>query len=142
MSKDEEQLRLLSIFYFIFGGLSVFGVLIGLLYVGIGLAMTNGAIPAGQGAEPPPPALGWAMVGMGAVLAVFSLLYAIGMIIAGRRLRQQRSYVLCMVMAGISCISVPIGTILGIFTIVVLGRDSVKALYKRKKAESLDFAGN
>ncbi len=144
MSKDEEQLRLLSIFYFILGGLAMLGVLGGLLYVGIGMAMVNGAIPAGQGAgaqAPPPAAVGWALVGFGAVVCVLSLFYSIGLIIAGRRLRQQRSYVLCLVMAGISCLNVPFGTVLGIFTFVVLGRDSTKALFARKKAEGLAYEG-
>jgi hypothetical protein len=142
MSKDEEQLRLLSIFYFIWGGLSALGILLGLFYVGIGMAMATGAIPPPQGGEAPPPAVGWMLVGFGAVIGVFSLLYSIGLIIAGRRLRQQRSYVLCMVMAGISCINVPIGTVLGIFTFVLLGRESVKALFAKKKATGLAYEGN
>jgi hypothetical protein len=32
-------------------------------------------------------------------------------------------------MAGINCIFIPIGTVLGVFTIIVLTRDSVKELF-------------
>jgi hypothetical protein len=35
-----------------------------------------------------------------------------------------------MVIAGINCLSFPFGTALGIFTLIVLSRESVQALYK------------
>ena len=34
-----------------------------------------------------------------------------------------------MVIAAINCLHIPIGTMLGIFTFIVLGRDSVRKLY-------------
>ena len=34
-----------------------------------------------------------------------------------------------MVIAGINCLHIPLGTLLGVFTLVVLGRESVRKLY-------------
>jgi hypothetical protein len=52
-------------------------------------------------------------------------------ILAGRSLAQRQRYTLCMVMACISCLSVPLGTALGVFTLVVLSRPSVKQKFGR-----------
>jgi len=36
----------------------------------------------------------------------------------------------CLIVAGIICIFMPLGTILGVFTIIVLVRPSVKAMFE------------
>lgn len=50
-------------------------------------------------------------------------------IYVGVQLRRQRRRTLCIVIAAILCDSVPLGTILGVFTLVVLFRPSVQALF-------------
>jgi hypothetical protein len=52
------------------------------------------------------------------------------MIVLGVKLRRRTSRTLCIVAAGIECISMPFGTILGVLTIVLLMKDSVKALFE------------
>jgi hypothetical protein len=37
------------------------------------------------------------------------------------------------ILACIECLSMPFGTILGVFTIIILSKDSVKALYENKQ---------
>jgi hypothetical protein len=54
--------------------------------------------------------------------------------LAGRNLAQQRRYTFCLVIAGLLCIFIPFGTVLGVFTIVVLVRPSVKALFEQQAA--------
>jgi hypothetical protein len=54
---------------------------------------------------------------------------AVCMIIAGRFLAKRTHYMYCLVVAAISCIFFPFGTVLGVFTIIVLLRSSVKALF-------------
>jgi len=44
-------------------------------------------------------------------------------------LKRRVSYTFCLVVAGIECILMPFGTVLAVFTIVVLMKDSVKALF-------------
>ena len=48
---------------------------------------------------------------------------------AGRCLRRRRRYTFCLVVAAISCAFVPFGTVLGIFTLVVLTRPGVKPMF-------------
>jgi hypothetical protein len=56
--------------------------------------------------------------------------FAIAMVIAGRMLQSCQAYVFCIVMAAIACAWMPFGTILGVFTIIVLVRPSVKELFE------------
>ena len=55
------------------------------------------------------------------------------MIAAGRKLRGRRSRMFCLVIAGIECAFVPLGTVLGVFTIIVLVKDSVKAMFEANR---------
>jgi hypothetical protein len=43
--------------------------------------------------------------------------------------RQKRTF--SLVMACMCCMNIPLGTALGVFTLVVLSRQSVKAIYDR-----------
>jgi hypothetical protein len=54
---------------------------------------------------------------------------AICILIAGRCLSRRKGYSFALVIACIECLFVPFGTILGVFTIVALSRESVKALF-------------
>ena len=49
--------------------------------------------------------------------------------LAGRFLAQRRHHTFCVTMAAVQCLFMPFGTILGVFTIVVLNRPSVKQLF-------------
>jgi hypothetical protein len=46
--------------------------------------------------------------------------------------RPERPDVFAGVVAGINCLHIPLGTVLGVFTIVVLIRDSVRELYSAR----------
>lgn len=52
-----------------------------------------------------------------------------GLIFAGFKLRHQTNYQLCFVIACAACLFVPLGTALGVFTLIVLSRPSVKSLF-------------
>ena len=54
---------------------------------------------------------------------------AICILIAGRSLALRKHYSFALVIACIECLFVPFGTILGVFTIVALSRESVRALF-------------
>ena len=47
---------------------------------------------------------------------------------------RRKHYTFCFVMACVECLSVPFGTVLGVFTILVLNRASVKELFNPKPA--------
>ncbi len=59
---------------------------------------------------------------------------------AGRSLQTRKRYTYCLVMAGVECIFMPFGTVLGVFTIIVLMRDTVKELFGQN-VESLPASG-
>jgi hypothetical protein len=81
-----------------------------------------------------PQVMGWLFIGGASLFIVLGWSYSIGMVIAGLRLRQRRAYIYCIIMAALSCASVPFGTCLGVFTIIVLVRPSVKQLFEKQKA--------
>lgn len=87
--------------------------------------------------------------GFGLVVTLMSLAMmltawamAVAMIIAGRGLKQRTKYTYCLVVAGISCIFMPLGTVLGVFTIVVLTRPGVKALFEANQLASNQIAAD
>jgi len=128
---DEEHLRLLRICYFIMGGTSAFGLLFGLIYLVMGLFMAAsfGSMPHQSAPNAPPAFMGWLFAAIGAFLVVFAGGYATLCLLTGRALGRRQSRTLCLVTAGLSCVHIPFGTALGIFTFSVLGRPSVQALF-------------
>jgi hypothetical protein len=50
-------------------------------------------------------------------------------VISGLCLRARKGRTFSLVVAGINCLYIPLGTLLGVFTIIVLLRDSVRELY-------------
>lgn len=81
---------------------------------------------------PFPPALfGWFFFGVGLLFFLIGQAISISVIISGRFLHQRKNYMFSFVLACIACMFVPFGTVLGVFTIIVLSRESVKMLYGR-----------
>ena len=128
---DLEHLRLLSTFHFVGVGLAVVGLL--MLYGHYSIfnsMMSNPKLWQQPGAPSPPietfaamkwvyvvPALG--IAGTGAL----NLLAAIFI-----RARKHRMF--SLIVAGFNCFYMPLGTALGVFTIVVLVRSSIRDLYE------------
>jgi hypothetical protein len=55
---------------------------------------------------------------------------AVGVLLAGRFLSRRRHYTFCLAIAALLCTITPVGTVLGVFAIVVLIRPSVKLLFE------------
>lgn len=133
VNQDQEHLKLLSIFHYVVGALGGLFSCFFIIHLVIGiLALTSPQMMAGKSGEVPPPFFGWLFVIMGSAALLCGWGYMVCMIIAGRSLARRKRYIFCMVIAGLSCLFVPFGTILGIFTIVVLSRESVKELFGQK----------
>lgn len=58
-----------------------------------------------------------------------AVLAAVHLAVVGVKLRQRRWWTFCYLTGWGECLMFPFGTILGIFTIIVLGRPSVKRLF-------------
>ena len=119
---------MLSILHYVWGGLIGCFSAFGLLYAIFGGAAMIFAV---RGHNGPP-------VFVGAMFLLFGIFFILicGTISAltiwvGRNLAHRTRYTLCFVMACISCASFPLGTALGVFTLVVLLRPSVKQMFGR-----------
>ena len=134
-NEDNKQLDLLSIFHYVLGGITFLFSCMPFIHVLMGVAMLCGKFGEGSKGSEPPAFMGWMFVIMGAVFILLGWSLAGCMIVAGRKLKKRRSRMFCMVFAGIECIFMPLGTVLGIFTIIVLSKDSVKELFVEPKRD-------
>ena len=127
MNEDEQYLKLLSIFHYVVGGLTACFACIPIIHFSIGIAMLVGAI------DDAPVFAGLMLAVAGAVAITLGWALAVCLIIAGRCLAKKRRYMFCLVIAAISCTFTPFGMALGVFTIIVLMRSSVKELFAANK---------
>jgi hypothetical protein len=131
MNRDEEHLQLLAIFHYVVAGVAALFSFLPLLYTTVGaifiFAARHGMAKPGE--DLPPEFLGWIFAVLGALLFLIGIAMAICILIAGRSLALRKRYSFAFVMACIECLFIPFGTILGVFTIVVLSRESVRGLF-------------
>lgn len=85
------------------------------------------------------PLMGGMFAVMGVVIMVLALTMGVAMFLAGRWLAEHRNWTFCLVVACLNMINQPLGTILGIFTLIVLLRPSVKVLFRGQSATSQQF---
>jgi hypothetical protein len=134
VSSDKDTLHLLSIFHYVLAGLIALVACFPLIHFTIGLSLIFGSVTAEE------PALGL-MGGMFAALAGIIILIGWGLallvFLAGKNLDKQKKYQLCMVGAAVLCIFMPLGTILGVFTLVTLSNDSVKSLFEESSTPEI-----
>jgi hypothetical protein len=126
MNQDLEHLKLLAIFHYVVAGLAALFACIPLFHFFIGLGIASGAFDDAPGEAR---LIGVFLMVIAGLIIVTGWAMAVAIFIAGRNLARQTHYTYCLVMAGIECIFMPFGTVLGVFTIVVLMRESVKALF-------------
>ena len=126
MNNDKEHIKLLSIFHYVVGGLTALFSCFPLIHIGIGVAMLIGSF---DGNDAPPKFLGLFFIIFPGIMMLCGWILAVCIFIAGSRLAHYRARTYCLVIAGLECLFMPFGTVLGVFTIVVLMKDSVKELF-------------
>ncbi len=129
MTQDEQHLQLLSIFYYVVAVIAGFFACIPVIHLVLGIMMLSGTIPIDDTGQKAPEFLGWIFIAIALLLITFGVVLAVVMILVGRFLTKRVRYTFCLVAAAVSCLFMPLGTILGIFTIVVLSRPSVKQMF-------------
>jgi hypothetical protein len=127
--RDAEHLRLLSIFHYILAGLVFLFGLVFIVHFGLGLAALLAPAILDSGGPDLPPIVGLLFLAGGAIAMGGSWTLAVLMAVAGRFLARRRHRTFCIVVAALECLFQPLGTVLGVFTIVILLRDSVKAAF-------------
>jgi len=138
MNQDREHLQLLAIFHYVVAGLAALCSFFPLLYTTVGaifiFAARHGTAKPGE--DLPPEFLGWIFAVLGLVLFLIGIAMAICILITGRSLALRKRYSFVLVIACIECLFIPFGTILGVFTIVVLSRESVRELFSTTTAQA------
>lgn len=131
MNKDLEHLRWLSTGFYVYAGLSALFACIPFIHLFIGVAMVAGSFENEK--NPPPQFIGWMFIGIAAIIILLGWASAVCTFLAGKYLKEQRNYTFCFVMSVVNCMFAPLGTVLGIFAIIVLLREPVKALFESGK---------
>lgn len=130
MNQDEEHLKLLSIFHYVVAGFAAFFALFPIVYVIAGLfVMFSPAHYRGTAQPPPQDFVGLVFIIVGGVMMAFGLAFAGAIFAAGRFLARRKHHTFCLVVACIECLFMPFGTVLGIFSIVILVREPIKQLF-------------
>ena len=126
MSEDAKHLDLLAVFHYIGGGLTALFACFPLIHVALGTMMMSGKL---NGTEPAARAVGLIFVIIGSVFVLCGWGLAAAIAIAGRKLQTRKSRTYCLVVGALECMLMPLGTVLGVFTLIILMKDSVKALF-------------
>ena len=124
---QDEQLNLLGIFHYIVGGMAALFACFPMIHLAMGIMMLSGVM--GRGPDAPPRFLGWLLITVATIFILAGWTLAGFIIAAGKRLQRHRSWMFCIVIAAFECFFMPFGTVLGVFTIIILMRDSVKELF-------------
>ncbi|MGA2436644.1 MAG: hypothetical protein ABSG25_15320 [Bryobacteraceae bacterium] len=130
VQQDQEHVRLLSIFHYVVAAFAALFACVFLIHVGLGIAMlVNPQMFGGHRQEPPPAFAGWLLLIIGSAIVLCGWTFATLICISGRFLSRRKHYMFCLVMAGVECMFMPFGTVLGVFTFVVLLRPGVKQMF-------------
>jgi hypothetical protein len=128
--QDAEYLKLLAIFHYVVAGMMALWASFPIIHFLVGLALLFGKFEPQKPDQPPLQFFGlmFALVSGAAIAVGWTL--ALCTFFAGRNLVRRRNYMYCLVMAGIMAVTcMPMGTILGTLTIIVLLRPSVKEAF-------------
>jgi len=133
MQQDEEHLNLLAIFYYVLAGITalfscfpVVHLIFGALLL-IAPEQFNG--PDGPGEEFPNEIAAAMFIIIPSFFILCGWAIAFCMFLTGRYISRRANWMFCMVASAISCAFVPLGTVWGVFSIIVLNRPSVRELF-------------
>jgi uncharacterized membrane protein len=132
-NQDADHIRLLSIFHYVEAAFTGLFACFPVIHLTLGLAMLLGVFEDSGHGNAPPRALGLLFIIPALMFIVFGILMAVCIGISGYKLGQFKSYTYCLVIAALECVLMPFGTILGVFTILVLLRPSVKLLFESQR---------
>ena len=127
---DADHLKLLSIFHFVGAGLALLGILLLLAHFAMFHAFLDNPKMWQNQKQGPPPAeffaiFKWFYLLFGAWFLVSCCLN----VISGLCLHAKKHRTFSLIVAAFNCLHMPLGTVLGVFTIIVLLRDSVREIY-------------
>jgi hypothetical protein len=137
MNQEEQHLKLLSIFHYVVGGIAGLFALFPILHLIFGLFFILAPSNVESHGDLSSALVGWFFVIIAGAIITIGWAFAGCVIAAGRNLAKRQRYTYCLVMAGIECVFMPFGTVLGVFTLIVLVRESVKELFQPAKTRGI-----
>ena len=127
---DSQSLDLLSVFHYVLAALMYLKGAFALILMGIGTIAVSGVL------SDRPHDMAVALVTLGLIFFVGPLILlaltwilATLVLIAGRRIAKRTNLRYCQIIAGLECICVPFGTILGIFALIHLTKPEAKEAF-------------
>ena len=126
--QDVEHIKILSVCYYVDAGLTALSACVPVFHLFIGAAMLSGgfgsaSVPAHE--REMMQLMGGLFVGIASLVILLGWLMAVLNFVVARKIVRRESRILCLVVAGINCLNMPLGTVLGVFTFIVLGRPQV-----------------
>jgi ABC-type Fe3+ transport system permease subunit len=135
---DARQLKLLSILHFVGAGLAIVGIFLVLgHYAFMHMVFTNPKFMETQRQGPPPEQILAILKVFYLACGAFFLASGILNLISGLFLRARKYRTFSIVVAALNCLHIPMGTILGISTILILNRASVRETYNAQSQNPL-----
>lgn len=125
---DESHLKILFIVHYIFAAHSAIGGFFTLFQVRQMMKLKldmESHFPPGLKLD----SVNQHLIDFGIVTTLFAWIMSLLAILIAQGLLIRKYYKFCFFLSCVLCLAVPIGTILGIFTIIVLKRPSVKVLF-------------
>ncbi len=126
MTSDEKYLDLFGNLHYLLGAMIGVFASIPIIHVIIGVAMV---LDRSNSTDPAPVLVAWGFIGFGSAIIIIGWTAAILVIMAGYRMTKRKSLKFCMIVAGIECFFMPFGTIIGIFTLILLTKPETKRLF-------------
>jgi hypothetical protein len=128
---DADHLNLLSIFHFVGAGLALLGILFLMVhFTFMHFIFMSPEMWQNQRGGPPPPQIFAMFIIFYVTGGIWFVVSAILNVMSGLFLHARKYRMFSLVVAGINCVNMPLRTVLGIFTIIVLLRPSVREIYQ------------
>ena len=128
--KDKDQIKILAIFHFVLGCLTLLGIgAVYLHYYMMRSLFMNPGMWKGKEGQAPPMEFFQVFIWVYIVMGITLLLASAANALSGVFLFKKQHRTFSLIVAGLDCMFMPFGTLLGVFTIIVLVRDSVRRLY-------------
>ncbi len=125
-----QTLDLLAIFHYVLAAIIFLKGACALIMMGIGTLAVSGVLADA------PEDMAVALVALGLIFFAGPLVFlviawtaAALVLMAGRRIASRTKLVYCQIIAGLECLCVPFGTILGVFTLMHLTKPDVKETF-------------
>lgn len=131
MDQDKKHLKRLSQIQILYGILNLF---VSYYYYQVIFSLVDGYRKELEKTNPEVQVA--LFIGFGFILFLIGIAILFCIILAGQSLAQHENYTLCLSVAIAECLIIPIGTLIGVYTIIILRRDSVKKLFAEPKEES------